>query len=213
MKAERISIAGIGKPTSWLKGIRVAVVGIALAASPVARAPAAQPSAPNTGDLPVVRSAILDTGIDVPWSRPVRIVDLFEGESIGVFDRNEFFRNFLNTYSYINVVSLWRRDSVRFLFTYSSRDCFSVGIFGDWSGDRCTFANYPREIVRLYLKVGGEVFSVDGRNSIFPIDPELASALKNAPEGNVSVRLVTESGATLDSEIGKETVGSWKTIY
>ncbi|MCC5626672.1 hypothetical protein [Nostoc sp. CHAB 5715] len=41
-----------------------------------------------SSDLPVVKSAGLSPDMDVPWSKAVRIVDPFEGEFLGVFDRN-----------------------------------------------------------------------------------------------------------------------------
>jgi hypothetical protein len=66
-------------------------------------------------ELPIVRSAALDPGIDVPWSQPVKIIDPFEGEYVGIFDKNFFYRRILNTNARVQVVSLWRNDSVRFL--------------------------------------------------------------------------------------------------
>lgn len=42
---------------------------------------------------------------------------------------------------------------------------------------------------------------------------KLATALQNSPEGNINIRLVTRSGETVDSEIGKGTVKAWKAIY
>ncbi|MEP0935498.1 hypothetical protein [Leptolyngbya sp. FACHB-8] len=57
------------------------------------------------------------------------------------------------------------------------------------------------------------MFQISGQNSTFLISDELAQALQAAPEGIVSIRLVTESGEMIDSEIGQGTVEAWRTVY
>lgn len=57
------------------------------------------------------------------------------------------------------------------------------------------------------------MFRLEGQNSTFAVSDELAAALKNSPAGNVSIRLVAESGEAVDSEIGSGTVKAWKAIY
>lgn len=165
-------------------------------------------------ELPVVRSTALGTNIDVPWSQPVKIVDPFEGEDVGIFDKNYFYRRLLNTNTRVQVISLWRRDSIRLLLAYSDRDCLSGHSFYPvLSGRDCSASNAALEVNNLLLKIGERVFRLSGQNSRFQVSDELALALKNSPTGNVSIRLVTESGETVDSEIGKGTVQSWKAIY
>lgn len=165
-------------------------------------------------ELPIVRSAALDPGIDVPWSQPVRIIDPFEGEYVGIFDKNFFYRRILNTNARIQVVSLWRNDSVRFLLAYSDRDCsFGHGWFDHRISRDCLTANAALGIANLYIKVGDRVFQLEGDNSKFQVKPDLATALKNSPSQNIGIRLVTESGEIVDSEIGKSTVAAWKEIY
>lgn len=165
-------------------------------------------------ELPVVRSTALGTNIDVPWSQPVKIVDPFEGEDVGIFDKNYFYRRLLNTNTRVQVISLWRRDSIRLLLAYSDRDCLSGHSFYPvLSGRDCSASNAALEVNNLLLKIGDRVFRLSGQNSRFQVSDELALALKNSPTGNVSIRLVTESGETVDSEIGKGTVQSWKAIY
>lgn len=70
--------------------------------------------------LPIVRSAALGTNIDVPWSQPVKIVDPFEGEGVGIFDKNYFYKRLLNTNTRVQVISLWQRESIRLLLAYST---------------------------------------------------------------------------------------------
>lgn len=167
-------------------------------------------------ELPVVKSAALGTNMDVPWSQPVRIVDPFEGKYVGIFDRNYFFRRFLNSDARVEVVSLWSRNSVRFLLAYRDRDCSFNHSF-DFSpyGARCfTFNPKTLNVTDLYIKIGEQVFRLEGENSTFKVSNELAAALKNSVSGkNVSIRLVAETGEAVDSEIGKGTVKAWKAIY
>lgn len=165
-------------------------------------------------ELPVVRSTALGTNIDVPWSEPVRIVDPFEGEGVGIFDKNYFYKRLLNTNARVQVISLWQPDSIRLLLAYSDRDCLSGDAFyPTLIGRECLVSNAALQVSNLSIKIGDRVFRLEGENSRFPVSDELARALKSSPTGNVKIRLVTESGATIDSEIGKGTVQSWKAIY
>ena len=78
----------------------------------------------------------------------------------------------------------------------------------------CSEFSNARNIIELFVKLDGEVFQVTGQNSTFAVSDELAQALQNAPdEENISIRLVTDSGETIDSEIGQGTVEAWKTVY
>ena len=49
-------------------------------------------------------------------------------------------------------------------------------------------------------------------NGRFAVSKEVASELKTTPEQNIAIRLILEggeSGESVDSEIGKETVKVW----
>ncbi|MBD1868030.1 hypothetical protein H6F95_12095 [Cyanobacteria bacterium FACHB-471] len=163
-------------------------------------------------DLRSVDSAALGTSRSLPWSEPVQINDPFEGNFVGVFDRNYFYGRFLNTTTRIEVQSLWSPESVRFLLV--TRDCLSQPFHYGLSSDLgCSEFNNARNITELFIRINDQVFQVSGQNSTFPVSSELAQALQTAPQGNVSIRLVTESGETIDSEIGQETVEAWRTVY
>jgi hypothetical protein len=164
-------------------------------------------------DLPTVDSAALGTGRNIPWSEPVRIDDPFEGSFIGVFDRNYFFDRILNESTQVEVQSLWSREAVRFLLVTRDRDCSDGEFPFGFSVHYCSDSSASRAVTELFVKINDEVFQVSGENSTFSISSELAQALQNAPEDNVSIRLVTENGETVDSEIGKGTVVAWKSIY
>lgn len=163
-------------------------------------------------DLAIVDSAALGTNRNLPWSQPVQIDDPFEGSFIGVFDRHSFFDRFLNTNARIEVQSLWSQEFIRVLSVVRDRDCLgqSIGVVPDQS---CTVFNSSRNITELFIKIDGEVFQVAGQSSTFPVSNELAKALQNAPETNIDIRLVTDSGETIDSQIGQGTVEAWKTVY
>lgn len=164
--------------------------------------------------LPVVESAALSTNIDVPWSQPVKIVDPFEGEDVGIFDKNYFYKRLLNNNTWVEVISLWQRDSIRLLLAYSDRNCFSGhSFYTDLSGIDCVTSDTALNVTNLFIKIGDRVFRLSGQNGKFQVNNDLAAALKKSPTKNVSIRLVTESGETVDTEIGKSTVQGWKAIY
>ncbi len=73
--------------------------------------------------------------------------------------------------------------------------------------------NNTREAIKLFIKVGEQGFRLEGQNSIFAVSDDLAKALQNSPDGNINIRIVTRSGETGDSKVGKGTVKAWKDIY
>lgn len=165
-------------------------------------------------DLEVVDSAALGTRQNLPWSEPVQIDDPFEGSFIGVFDRHSFRDRFLNTTARIEVQSLWSRDFIRVLSIVRDRDCLSQTFHYGLSPDlSCSEFNSARNVTELFVKIDEDVFQIAGQNNTFPVSDELAQALQNAPETTISIRLVTESGETIDSEIGEGTVEAWSTVY
>jgi hypothetical protein len=167
----------------------------------------------RTAELRSVNSAALGTS-NVPWSEPVQIDDPFEGSFIGVFDRNYFYDRFLNTTTQIEVQSLWRPQSVRFLLITRDRDCLNHSFhYGLSFNLGCSEFNNARNVIELFIRINDQVFQVAGQNSVFPVSNELAQALQSAPAGNVSIRLVTENGEIVDSEIGQGTVEAWRTVY
>jgi len=165
-------------------------------------------------DLPVVDSAALGTNRSLPWSEPVQISDPFEGNFVGVFDRNYFYDGLLNTSARVEVQSLWSPQSVRVLLFTRDRNCLGTPLYSGTVSDlSCSQLNNSRNVIQLFIRIRDQVFQVSGQNSIFPVSSELAQALQTAPDDNVSIRLVTESGETIDSEIGQETVDAWKRVY
>ncbi|MBN3872206.1 MAG: hypothetical protein HWQ23_18535 [Nostoc sp. JL33] len=167
-----------------------------------------------SSDLPVVKSVGLSPNMDVPWSKPVRIVDPFEGEFLGVFDRNSLGGNLYREGSE-QVLSLWTPSSIRVLVTVISGQATSSFYTAGRVYPRPDFLRFvtTKKVDKLLLKIREKVFQLDGSTGTFAVSQKLATALKNAPDENLDIRLVLEGGETVDSEIGKGTVKSWRKIY
>ncbi|MDB9527636.1 hypothetical protein PN498_16690 [Oscillatoria sp. CS-180] len=163
-------------------------------------------------DMKIVESAALGTNPDLPWSEAVQIDGPFEGSFIGVFDRHSFHERFLNTDVRIEVQSLWTKDFIRVLSIVRDQDCLSQPS-GVAVGRGCSEFSNARNITQLFIKIEDEVFQVSGEGSTFAVDENLAAALQTAPDDDVRIRLVSESGEIIDSEIGQVTVMAWDTVY
>ncbi|MEH1771600.1 MULTISPECIES: hypothetical protein [unclassified Nostoc] len=167
-----------------------------------------------SSDLPVVKSAGLSPDMNVPWSKAVRIVDPFEGEFLGVFDRNSL-GGYLYREGSNQVISLWTPSSIRVLVTVNSGQASSSFYTAGHLYPRPDFLRFvtTKKVDKLLLKVREKVFKLDGSTGSFAVSRELATALKNAPDENLDIRLVLEGGQTIDSKIGKGTVKAWRNIY
>lgn len=223
------------KPQSlwyWTKPLLVSLSTLILSATIGAVVPGRVHDRAIAAELPVVESAALGINIDVPWSQAVKVTDPFEGNYLAVFDKHYFYQRLLSANTRTTVVSLWSPEAVRFLLTDRSRDCFSGhgfyhrfasrgfhgtlprhDLYGSSLGLDCVASHNVREVIGVSIKLGEKVFRLGGQNSAFAVSDELANALQDSPIGNVDIRLLTRSGETIDSEIGKETVKAWKAIY
>ncbi|MEJ6484654.1 hypothetical protein N0Y54_25615 [Nostoc punctiforme UO1] len=168
----------------------------------------------TSSDLPVVKSAGLSPDMDVPWSKAVRIVDPFEGEFLGVFDRNSL-GGYLYREGSKQVISLWTPSSIRVLVTVNSGQATSFFYTAGYVYPRPDFIRFvtTKKVDKILLKVREKVFKLDGSIGSFAVSQELATALKNAPDENLNIRLILEGGQTVDSEIGKGTVKGWRSVY
>ncbi|MGD1901077.1 MAG: hypothetical protein ACFB9N_02425 [Geitlerinemataceae cyanobacterium] len=170
------------------------------------------PMALATEPVEPVESAALGVNRDLPWSEPVQIDDPFEGSFVGVFDRHYFSDLLLNSSVRIEVQSLWTREFARVLLTTRDRDCLSAPA-GAVLSSRCSEFNNPRNITQLLIKIDNEIFQLDRQGSVFPISEPVAIALQNASDEVVRIRLISDTGEMIDSEIGAGTVAAWETIY
>lgn len=200
------------------KLIRVTIwgLGLALVTPEISTAITSQEIitiAQATNNLPVVKSAGLSPDMNVPWSKPVKIIDPFEGELLGVFDRNSLGGSYRDGSK--QVISLWTPQSIRVLTTINSYQATSSFYTVGRRYFRPDYVQFStsKKVDRLLLKVRQQVFQLEGVNNQFSVTGELATALKKAPEENLDIRLILEGGQSIDSEIGKQTVKAWRSIY
>ena len=74
---------------------------------------------------------------------------------------------------------------------------------------------YPFEANILWIPDGDNFLVVKGCNGVFKVTKDVAAALLKADDSkNSFIRFSTEgTGSAHLSEIGKETVSSWKKVY
>lgn len=204
---------------SLLQKISVIVIGIGLAVVPpqlalVAIAQEVNSPTQGSSEFPVVKSARLEKNLSVPWSKPVRVIDPFEGNYLAVFDKHSWGKGLLGTQGNRQVISLWSRDSIRVLLSDTTRQCTSVyNPDTQKTSNVCNDSDTTPNVQQLLLKLGEQVFQLNGRNNSFEVTDELRSALTKAPDEKIIIRLVLEGGETVDSQIGKRTVSAWKVVY
>jgi hypothetical protein len=168
-----------------------------------------------TTGFPVVKSARLKPSMRVPWSKPVRVTDTFEGNYLAVFDKHYWQRGFLGTDGSVQVISLWSPRQLRVLATEENGKCIDVDSMKEPEDTlfSCFSSNANKNIIGAFVKVGDRVFQLDSENGAFIVSDKLAKALRNAPVENARIRLVVEGGEDIDSEIGEGTVKAWRTVY
>lgn len=165
--------------------------------------PSANIELASSKDLPVVGEGDWRKAKNIPWSVPVVIKDPFDGDYLAVLDRN-YSDNILNG-DKSGVISNWSRNYIR---TYVYQENQTCGFF------TCSSRSTTAEAKTLEIKVGDQVFRLKGEDGNFPVNSELATALRNAPLGEAVMRITLEgSGATIVNDIGSKTVQAWKTVY
>lgn len=85
------------------------------------------------------------------------------------------------------------------------------GGFGEFFNDEPVYQRFTTENVpdSINLAINGKVYTYQNG----PVSPEIAAALANAPPENVKIRLIWQDGRTKDTEIGKDTVRAWRTVF
>lgn len=165
-----------------------------------------------------VPPATVDAGDNVAWSKVVE--NPFDGKI--VYDRN--YKSgfvFVSSWSKNGIGVTYNRIGAR-LIGYDAGFGYSGFGFGHYrrglgfglglsSGADPVYRYYRTESVpdSISLAIAGKIYTYTGG----AVSPELAAALATAPPGNIALRLIWEDGKTKDTEIGKETVKAWKTIF
>lgn len=95
-----------------------------------------------------------------------------------------------------------------FGFGFGHHRSFDLGLFSDADP---VYQSYITESVpdSISLAIAGKIYTYTGGS----VSSELATALANAPLGKIMIRLVWNDGKTKDTEIGKDTVKAWKTVF
>lgn len=159
----------------------------------------------NIKDIPVLNTTDWRTGNgEIPWSTPVLVRDEFDGDYLAVFDRN--FQGGKNYGKETGVVTNWSRHYLR-LYSYDAVSQCSFFVCRE-------VGRTERETTDVSVKVGDNVFRLEGKNGNYKIDEDLAHALKTAPSGQAKIKFMFEgSGFSVVSDIGAKTVDAWKTVY
>lgn len=160
---------------------------------------------PNTG-YTVLNAGDWRTSNRVPLSEPVIVRDAFDGDYLAVIDKN-FSGNLRLSGQQDGVITNWSEDYIR-VYAYSIRKpCAGIDLF-------CPPSTTVIETSSLDIKVGEEVFRLEGSNGNFPVSAELAAALRNAPAGQAVTRVTLEdSGSQVVNNIGAATVEAWRVVY
>ncbi|WP_348252042.1 hypothetical protein [Trichocoleus desertorum] len=142
---------------------------------------------------------------EIPWSEPVMVRDQFDGEYLAVFDKSHSGSAFW-TGRESGVVTQWTPTKIS-VFPYKKTS--SCGFL------TCNNVMDSSLVGKaLEIKLGSQVFKLDGEDSTFTVTPELAKALRSAPDEEVVIRVtLAGNGSTVKNKIGKGTVQSWKTVY
>lgn len=167
-----------------------------------------------------VQPATVEANDNVAWSKVVE--NPFDGKI--VYDRN-YKRGFV-------FVSSWSKNGIGVTYNRIGSTLIGYeagfGYYGGGFGHRrrgfglglgLGLGSEVEPVYRYYLTesvpdsislaIGGKVYTYDSG----PVSPELATALASAPPGNIAMRLIWKDGRTKDTEVGKETVKAWKTIF
>ena len=138
-------------------------------------------------------------GKKFPFSEALTYNDPVTGESVAVRDQN-----FVPGGS--KVSSVWARDSIRL---------GGYWVFSHTVGFTTFYSMYPFEANILWIPDGDNFLVIKGCNGVFKVTKDIAAALLKADDSkNSYIRFSTEgTGSAHLSEIGKETVSSWKKVY
>lgn len=138
---------------------------------------------------------------DIPWSVPVIMKDDFDGDKLAVMDRNKTGGMFFFGKE-SGIVSMWAENQIRvYQYFREQKDM----ITDEW---------IVKEASTLSIKIGEEVFRLDGKNGNFKVEDDLAQALANAPEGKSKIKITFEDdGGDVVNDIGEGTVKAWKIVY
>lgn len=152
---------------------------------------------------------------DVEWSKIV--TDPFDGAVVydKHFDPGGSFE-FVSRWSPQGIQATYRRfytDLVGYRTVWQSR---SVKYHGkdrtlSYPERHPVYRRFSQEKIPTAIK-----FAINGQVLTYEqgaVSPELAIALANAPDQNMTIRLMWENGGSTDMTIGRGTVATWKALF
>ncbi len=153
---------------------------------------------------------------EIQWSKVMN--DPIEGAT--VYDRND------------GIASSWSKVSIRFTYSYSYSvpDGYTTQTYQEqvYEGQdeetgnaRYRTENRTRDVQLYRTEYSNDIptalqFSIGGKDFTYtsgPVSPELATALANAPDRKLRLKMVWANGKTTKAVIGKNTVRTWKAIF
>jgi hypothetical protein len=172
----------------------------------------------SSGFSPVyakVQPSPVNQDSSVSWSKVTK--DAFEGKIVYDKDFEEFGGN--------AIVSSWSPQAIRLTYFRQERE---IDYYRQVQKTRTVRRNnkdqqetywesepvykyntYTKTPESMMFSIKGEIYTYEGGK----VSESLASALANAPNENMTIRLVWEDGSTTDTTIGSGTVRAWKEIY
>jgi hypothetical protein len=137
----------------------------------------------------------------IPLSVAVMVRDEFNGDYLAVFDRN-YQGDYFWTETEAGVMTMWSKKTIKAYFYQRNKSP----------------ANEEQMIImeteNLDLKLGDRVFKLTGKNGIFSVPSELATALQNVTSKPAKMRIIIrDNGQNYDSDIGEKTIDAWKVVY
>jgi hypothetical protein len=153
---------------------------------------------------------------EIQWSKVVS--DLAEGPI--VYDRND------------GIFSSWSKTAIRFTYSYSygvpdgyTTEYYQEEVYegqDEQTGNaKYRTENRERQVRRYRTEFSNDIptaiqFSIGGKDFTYtsgPVSPELATALANAPDRKLRLKMVWANGKTTKAVIGKNTVRAWKQVF
>ena len=159
---------------------------------------------PATG-YPIVQEEAWVYEDDLPWSELVLVRSEFRDSYVAVPDRSYETGSGADLRN-PGIASLWSRDRLLAIGYGIEQVCFM--------GFICDTEHPVFPVSTVSLKVGDQVFALQGRRSSFEISDQIAWALKTAEPDQVWLRIAIAGGSNYTTRpIGADTIAAFQTLY
>lgn len=183
----------------------------ALLSMPPALADESTPTDSNTQDFPTVVEGIWLNEEDLPWSTPVWVKAQDESKYLAVIDRDYNDAMDIEGVKEPGILTVWSPET---LFAYGAvMHCSCVTML---FVPICKTHFHPILVSSVQLKVGNQIYRLQGKDSRFLVDKQVAQSLRQASLKNILIMVrivVAGTGNRVTRPIGTETLRAWQTIY